>query len=247
MPHLIKSVHLEFRNNASTNIQQRKSVLRNSLKLLVCMKLASYSLILDETNKNIVLDRMRNPSAASAYGRFTASRFLNRQIKYVVAALHRTLLETELKNLQEALQASDDKERRSWGPTFVSVLILGIVNEIMEHLVRCKASSDVASLDCNDPSSTTRIRAINTIATAEIKLMEETVEFTRALFNRKYQSQNVSKNKGFKPIFKATDRDKLDEPSRRLAQEVEDIINQHGEFVPLFKPYDRHCDHATRG
>lgn len=211
------------------------------------MKLASYSLILDEKDKNLVLDRMRNPSAASAYGRFTASRFLNREIKYVVADLHRTLIEKELKNLQEALQASD-KERRSWGSTFVSVLVLGIVTEIMQHLVRCKASSCIASLDRNDPSSMGRIRTIDTRATAEINEMERTVEFMRALFNRKYQSQNVGNNKGFKPIFKPTDRAMLDEPSRRLALSLENIIHEHGEFTPPLKPFGWHyCDHATRG
>lgn len=211
---------------------KRKSILRNSLKLLVCMKLASYSLILDEKNKKIVLERMRNPSAASAYGRFTASRFLNRQIKHVVANLHTTLIETELKNLQEALQASD-KPRRSWGPTFISILILGIVTEIMQHLVRCKASSDMASLDRNDPSSIERIRAIDTKATAEIAGMESTVEFTRSLFNRKYQSQNLGNNKGFKPIFKLADRLMLeDQPSQRLALDVKNIIHEYGEFNP---------------
>lgn len=195
------------------------------------MKLASYSLILDEKNKNIVLERLHNPSAASAYGRFTASRFLNREIKYVVADLHRTLLDTELKNLQEALQASDTR-RLSWGPAFVSVLILGIVTEIMQHLVRCKASSDKASLDLNDLSSMGRIRAIETRATAEINKMEDIVEFTRALFNRKYLSQDVEKGKGFKPIFKPADLNMLDEHSRRLALDVKNIICEYGEFSP---------------
>lgn len=194
------------------------------------MKLASYSLILDEKNKNIVLERMRNPSAASAYGRFTASRFLNRQIKYVVANLHRALIETELKNLQEALQASSN---RSWGPTFISVLILGIVTEIMQFLVRCKASSDMASLERNDPSSIGRIRAIDARATADIEKMESTVEFTRSLFNRKYQSQNLGNNKGFKPIFKHADLVKLeDQPSRQLALDVKNIIHEYSEFNP---------------
>ncbi|MCJ1345488.1 hypothetical protein MMC31_003695 [Peltigera leucophlebia] len=214
--------------DASSN--KRKSILRNSLKLLVCMKLASYSLILDETNKKLVLERMRNPSAADAYGRFTGSRFLNREIKYVVADLHRTLVETELKNLQEALQSSNQK--RSWGPTFVSVLILGMVTEIMQHLVRCKASSDLASLDRNDPSSMSRIRAIDTRATAEIEEMERTVEFTRALFDSKYQSQKAGiKNPGFKPIFEPADLDKLDEPSQRLALDVKEKIHEHGGFL----------------
>lgn len=195
------------------------------------MKLASYSLILDEKNKNIVLERMRNPSAASAYGRFTASRFLNREIKYVVADLHRTLLDTELKNLQEALQASDTR-RLSWGPAFVSVLILGIVTEVMQHLVRCKASSDIASVDPSDSNSMGQTRAIETRATAEINKMEGIVEFTRALFNRKYLSQEVEKGKGFKPIFKAADRDMLDEHSKRLALDVNNIISEYGEFSP---------------
>lgn len=195
------------------------------------MKLASYSLILDEKNKSIVLERMRNPSAASAYGRFTASRFLNREIKYVVADLHRTLLDTELKNLQEALQASDTR-RLSWGPAFVNVLILGIVTEIMQHLVQCKASSDIASLDPNDSNSMGRTRAIETRATAEINTMEDIVEFTRALFNRKYLSQDVEKGKGFKPIFKSGDRDMLDENSKRLALDVQSIICEYGEFSP---------------
>lgn len=195
------------------------------------MKLASYSLILDEKNKSIVLERMRNPSVASAYGRFTASRFLNREIKYVVADIHRTLLDTELKNLQEALQASDTR-RLSWGPALVSVLILGIVTEIMQHLVRCKASSDTASLDPNDPSSMGRTRAIETRATDEINTMEGVVEFIRALFNRKYLSQDVEKGKGFKPIFKSGDRDMLDENSKRLALDVQSIICEYSEFSP---------------
>lgn len=195
------------------------------------MKLASYSLILDEENKNIVLERMHNPSVASAYGRFTASRFLNREIKYVVADLHRTLLDTELKNLQEALQASDTR-RLSWGPAFVSVLILGIVTEVMQHLVQCKASSDIASLDPNGSNFAGQIRAIETKATAEINKMEGIVEFTRALFNRKYLSQDVNKGKGFKPIFKSTDRDKLDEHSRRLALDVGNIISEYGKSSP---------------
>lgn len=192
------------------------------------MKLASYSLILDEKNKNIVLERMRNPSAASAYGRFTGSRFLNRQIKYVVATLHRALIETELQNLQEALQASDN--RRSWGSAFISVLILSMVTEIMQHLVRCKASSDIASLGRNDPSG---IQVIDTKATAEIEAMETAVGFMRSLFNRKYQSQNFGNNKGFKPIFKSADRVKLeDQPSLQLALDVENIIHEYGEFKP---------------
>lgn len=195
------------------------------------MKLASYSLILDETNKNIVLERMRNPLVASAYGRFTASRFLNREIKSVVAHLHKSLLNTELKNLQEALQASD-KNRRSWGPAFVSVLILAIVTEIMQHLVQCKASSDKARLDVNDPSPVIQIRAIETRAAYEIATMEHIVEFTRDLFNRKYLSQNVKNSRGFKPIFKCRDRAMLDEPSQRLALEVNKIILEYGEFTP---------------
>lgn len=195
------------------------------------MKLASYTLILDEQNKNIVLDRLRNPSAASAYGRFTASRLLNREIKYVVADLHRTLLDTELKNLQEALQASDTR-RLSWGPAFVSVLILGIVTEVMQHLVRCKASSDIASVDPSDSNSMEQILTIETRATAEINNMEGIVEFTRALFNRKYLSQDVEKGKGFKPLFKPTDRDLLDKHSKQLALDVNSIISENGEFSP---------------
>lgn len=61
----------------------------------------------------------------------------------MVADLHRALVDRELKNLQEALHASD-KRRLSWRPAFVSVLILGIVTEVMQHLVRCKASSDIS-------------------------------------------------------------------------------------------------------
>lgn len=174
---------------------------------------------------------MHYPSAASAYGRFTASRFLNREIKSVVADLHRTLLDTELKNLQEALQASDTR-RLSWGPAFVSVLILGMVTEVMQHLVRCKASSDIASVD---PSDSNAIQAIETRATVEINKMEDIVEFTRALFDRKYLSRAVDKGKGFKPIFKPTDRDLLDEHSKQLALDVNKIICENGEY---FSPWN---------
>ncbi|MCJ1347982.1 hypothetical protein MMC31_006212, partial [Peltigera leucophlebia] len=169
--------------------------------------------------------RLMNHST-SGYGKFTASRFLNREIKHVVADIHRTLLNSELHQLQESLQASD-KQREFWGPVLVSMLSLAMVTEIMQHLVQCKASSERAGLDVWDLDYTQRIREIEKRASDEIADMEYVMQFLRDLFSRKYISQDVEKKKGFKPIFKASDRAILDVPSQRFAADLEIIIQKY--------------------
>lgn len=195
----------------------------------MCTKLASYTLYLDEDNKEMVLQRLMNHST-SGYGKFTASRFLNREIKHVVADIHRTLLDSELHQLQEAFQASD-RQREFWGPILVSMLSLAMVTEIMQHLVQCKASSESAGIDLYDPEYVRRIREIEKTASDEIADMEHVMQFLRDLFSRKYISQDVEKNKGFKPIFKASDRAILDLPSQCFAADLEVIIQKFGEFT----------------
>lgn len=195
----------------------------------MCTKLASYTLNLDEDNKKLVLQRLKNQST-SDYGKFTSSRFLNREIKHVVADIHRALLNSELNQLQEALQASD-KKREFWGPVLVSMLSLAMVTEIMQHLVQCKASSEIAGLDPHDPVYMRRIWEIKKTASDEIADMEDVMQFLRELFSRKYISQHVEKSKGFKPIFKPDDRVILDFPTQNFAADLEAIIRRYGEFI----------------
>ena len=195
----------------------------------MCTKLASYTLNLDEDNKKMVLQRLKNHST-SGYGKFTASRFLNREIKHVVADIHRALLDLELHQLQEALQTSD-RQREFWGPVLVSILSLAMVTEIMQHLVQCKASSERAGLDLHDPNYMRRIREIEQRASDEIADMEYVMQFLRDLFSRKYISQDVEKKRGFKPIFKPADRAILDVPSQCFAADLEVIIQRYGESI----------------
>ena len=194
----------------------------------MCTKLASYTLNLDD-NKKMVLQRLKNHST-SGYGIFTASRFLNREIKHVVADIHRALLDLELHQLQEALQISD-RQREFWGPVLVRILSLSMVTEIMQHLVKCKASSERAGLDLHDPNYMRRIREIEQRASDEIADMEYVMQFLRDLFSRKYISQDLEKKKGFKPMFKPADRAILDVPSQCFAADLEVIIQRYGESI----------------
>lgn len=115
----------------------------------------------------------------------------------------------------------------------MSMLSLATVTEIMQHLVRCKASSEIACLDQSDPDNMQRIQDITKRASNEITEMEYVMQFLQDLFSRKYISQNVEKSRGFKPIFKPADRDILDFPSQCFAAELEDIILRYGEFYPF--------------
>lgn len=115
----------------------------------------------------------------------------------------------------------------------MSMLSLATVTEIMQHLVQCKASSEIACLDQNDPDYMRRTREIEKRASDEIAEMEYVMQFLQDLFSRKYMSQNVEKSRGFKPIFKPADRAILDVPSQCFAADLEDIIQRFGEFFPF--------------
>lgn len=53
----------------------------------------------------------------------------------------------------------------------MSMLSLATVTEIMQHLVQCKASSEIACLDQSDPDNMQRIQEITKRASNEIAEM----------------------------------------------------------------------------
>lgn len=128
----------------------------------------------------------------------------------------------------------------------MSMLSLAMVTEIMQHLVQCKASSEIACLDQNDPDYMRLIREIEKRAADEIADMEYVMQFLRDLFSRKYISQEVDKSRGFKPIFKTFDRDKLELPSQCFAADLKDIIQRFGEFIRSLTDISIY-NHAIRG
>lgn len=128
----------------------------------------------------------------------------------------------------------------------MSMLSLATVTEIMQHLVQCKASSEIACLDQSDPDNMQRIQEITKRASNEIAEMEYVMQFLQDLFSRKYISQNVEKSRGFKPIFKPADRAILDFPSQCFAADLEDIIQRFGEFIN-FVPFDPRLIHKFSG
>lgn len=128
----------------------------------------------------------------------------------------------------------------------MSMLSLATVTEIMQHLVQCKASSEIACLDQHDPDYMRRTREIEKRASDEIAGMEYVMQFLQDLFSRKYISQNVEKSRGFKPIFKPADRAILDVPSQCFAADLEDIILRFGEFHPFhFSSISIHSIHLA--
>lgn len=172
----------------------------------------THSLTLVEDTKAEVYQRLRNPPPV-AFGRHTCPRWLNRQIKFLLSALHYELLRDILHLMQEALRLSNSKPM--WAALFASMVVLATTTESQQVAVRCKETLD---------KQEGTIAEWDRTAMEAIKEMDKQFMFLRNLFHQKYRTHQ---KKGFNPLLNFDNRNRLDTASQSLATKAADIVESY--------------------
>ena len=146
---------------------------------------------------------------ATPFGIHTCPRWLNKQLKYLMASLHKEIMRTVLEKLHRTLRNSS---KTSWAAAFATLLILSITTESMQVAVRCKEDTDVVE----DLISQWAKRPTQFVVDMDSKL-DEVV----CLFHAKYGK--------FDPAERATYPQNLEKSSRDLALAINSIIEKHRE------------------
>lgn len=177
----------------------------------------NYAWTLTEDTKDYVYSSLRT-KPSQPYQTRTCPRWLNKQLKFLMATTHQHLMKSVLSKVQNRLRSSDNK--LAWAPILVGLLVLSMVTESMQVAVRCKEATDKRekNLALSDP-----------IATNTIGEMEEKLDLTMVLFRKKWRA---TKERGMKcnPLSSAQARTGLKMPDQHLAQEVKSIIDQHRQY-----------------
>ncbi|KAL9026427.1 MAG: hypothetical protein Q9196_004907 [Gyalolechia fulgens] len=209
----------QYRLNLETNqydLFQARKLVHQSLKLVVITHIMTHSMTLVESTKDQVYDRLRNPPP-ERYGQQTSPRWLNKQIKFLLCALHQDILRDVLSQIQETLRLSGKKA--TWAALFASMTILAMTTESLQVAVRCKDETDKGE---------GTVRQNDTTADEAIKLMDERFELLKNLF---HQGHRTLSSKGLNPIRKVQDRTFLDGASQSLASKASEIIDSYYEFL----------------
>ncbi|KAL8936532.1 MAG: hypothetical protein Q9211_004141 [Gyalolechia sp. 1 TL-2023] len=189
-----------------------RKLVHQSLKLVVITHIMTHSMTLVESTKDQVYDRLRNPPP-ERYGQQTSPRWLNKQIKFLLCALHQDILRDVLSQIQETLRLSGKKA--TWAALFASMTILAMTTESLQVAVRCKDETDKGE---------GTVRQNDTTADEAIKLMDERFELLKNLF---HQGHRTLSSKGLNPIRKVQDRTFLDGASQSLASKASEIIDSY--------------------
>ncbi len=181
----------------------------------------THSITITESSKEEVFQSLWN-RPAQAFGTHTSSRWLNKQLKFLLSSLQVTLMEDILGNLAQMLRGS--KKLSSWAGIFASILMLAMANESIQITLRCKEATDKeeGTIDRHDET-----------AKQESELIDEKTDFLRDLYHKGYRTQGTKGKPSFNPIRNVVDREKLDAHASQLATNVGDIIESYRESILL--------------
>lgn len=177
----------------------------------------SHSLTLTEDTRLAVSSRLINPPNVP-YEPLTCPRWLNKELKFLLATLHTNLLKDVLELLHKTLRDCRDTTSL-WAIAFISLLSLSMVTESMQVSVLCKEATD---------KENKTIPQDDAQAELEIHHMDERLDLLIRIFQKKYGSAENRAGKGFRPLRDPKDRDSLDQPARTFAVDVGHIIESYG-------------------
>lgn len=188
---------------------------RLCLKLVVMTYIMTHSLTLLEDTRDTVASRLRN-APAEPYGVHTCPRWLNKELKFVLASLHKRLLHDVLELIHRTLHdMSTNSSYRFWATLFIGLLVLSMVTESLQVAVRCKEETDM---------SDGIVYSSRNHATLTIEKSDETLAHVTSLFHSRYHMDKKGKNE-INPIKNLKDRKNLkDSPSEALADKVKGLI-----------------------
>ncbi|KAI4167570.1 MAG: hypothetical protein LQ343_007109 [Gyalolechia ehrenbergii] len=203
----------EYHQAASGKVRK---LVHQSLKLVVVTHIMTHSMTLVESTKDYVYDRLRNPPR-ERYGQQTSPRWVNKQFKFLLCALHQDLLRDVLSQIQETLRLSG--KRATWAALFAGMTILAMTTESMQMAVRGKDETDKGE---------GTVRQNDTTADEAIKLMDERFDLLENIF---HQAHRTPSSRGLNPVQKIQDRAILDGASQSLAAKASEIIENHHKFL----------------
>lgn len=168
-----------------------------------------HTLTLVEREKEVVARRLLYRSS-EPYGTHTSSRWLNKQLKFLLSTLHEELLKNTLRKINSLLESS--QRPKTWGSALTGLILLTMTIEAIQMIIRCKEATD---------KSENLIPEESEKATIDIENSEETWRFLQGLFYTTYHKN---------PIHNEKDRQNLkDAPSQQLASDVKSVIEKHSE------------------
>ncbi|KAL8820938.1 MAG: hypothetical protein Q9191_007413, partial [Dirinaria sp. TL-2023a] len=185
------------------------------LELVIVTYIMTHSWTLTENTKKKVFDQLwRKPSGP--FQVYTSPRWLNKQLKYLMATAHRELMRKVLAGIQDKLHLSNKKA--AWATVFVSLLMFSMTTESLQVAVRGKEAIDKREgiLMPEDETAQTTIDKI-----------EERLNFLIRLYRKKYGATE-EREMTFNPLkegFRAYAD--LSRPDQSLAREMKDVIDTY--------------------
>ena len=176
----------------------------------------THSLTLLENTREIVATQLLN-APAEPYWVHTCPRWLNKELKFVLACRHQRLMHDVLASMHRTLHdMSTNSSYRFWASLFIGLLVLSMVTESLQVAIRCKEETD---------KSEGIVYPSRNHATSAIEKSDETLDHVTSLFRSRYHMDKRGKNE-INPIRNLDNRrDLKDSPSEALASEVKSLID----------------------
>lgn len=187
-------------------------------KLVIATYIMTHSWTLTEDTKNKVFDKLRR-KPSGPFHVHTSPRWLNKQLKYLMATAHQELMRKVLAGIQDKLHLSNKKA--TWATVFVSLLMLSMTTESLQVAVRGKEATDKRE-GILMPGDTT--------ATKTIDIMEEKLNLMIRLYRKKYGATE-EKGMTFNPLRDSRTHEDLGLPDQHLAREVRAVIDTYRGFL----------------
>ena len=180
------------------------------LKLIVVSFIMSHALTLVENTRDDVWQCLFNPPI-EPYGAKTSSRWLNKQVKFLMSTMHVTLMSQVLAKIQHMLHDSDKTLRAA---TFASILTIAMAAESIQVAIWCRDSSDRRINGIIDHDGD-RIRGT-------VALMDERMDFLCRLFHQKHKSLRMNR---YNPTPRSGAPGQLDASAQEFVQRVNELVN----------------------
>ena len=170
------------------------------------------ALTLVEKTRDETYEKLKNPPR-ERFDHHTCPRFIDKQMKFLMSALHQDHLRGIMSKIQDMLRISNI--RASWASLFVSMTILATTVDTLEATVRYKEEVDKQEglISGDDETAATTIAA-----------MDDKFDLLSTLFHQKFRTLLP---KGFNPVCDLKSRISLDDASQSLATQASEIIQQH--------------------
>ncbi|KAL8854256.1 MAG: hypothetical protein Q9221_000970 [Calogaya cf. arnoldii] len=203
---------IEYHEAATGRTIKKQYLVHQALKLVLLTFIMTHSLTIVENTKDYVYKKLQN-KPENPFGHHTCARWVNKQIKFLLSALHTDVLKEVLNKVQDTLRLSTKKDL--WAPLFASMVILAMTTETLQVTVRCKEDTDKQE-GTIEPDDRTADR--------EIALMDERYDLLWRLFHQGYRTLL---DKGFNPLQDLTVRADLDPASQSLAAKASEIVEKY--------------------